>query len=130
MASGDTIAVRVFRASPQAAAAAEDAQRGDELELAVRTDALRGAATVAERTERPAIARDALMALGDVLLSDLRFKARDRADYLKYLASSGKKVTQAVWDAQKAFLDAQYGEATHAESPLPPILTIDDDSLA
>jgi hypothetical protein len=39
-------------------------------------------------------------------------------------------VTQAVWDSQKAFLEAQYGEARREESPLDPIVTIDDDAVA
>ena len=42
------------------------------------------------------------VAIGDVLASDLRFKARDRADYLAYLLSKGKGVSKQVWDAHKA----------------------------
>lgn len=98
--------------------------------LAIAADGNHPEVKLEARIERPAVIRDALLAVGDVLLSDLRFKARDRADYLKYLLTSGKKVTQAVWDAQKAFLEAQYGEATKEETALDPVLTIDDDAVA
>lgn len=98
--------------------------------LTIPTDAARPEATAAAALQQPGATRDALLALGDVLSSDLRFKARDRADYLKYLLSSGKKVTQAVWDAQRKFLEAQYGEAAREESPLDPLLTISKDELA
>jgi hypothetical protein len=63
-------------------------------------------------------------------VTDLRRRASDRADYLAYLARSGKKVTQAVWDAQKAFLETKYGEATKLESALDPLVTVDADGLA
>lgn len=98
--------------------------------LTIPTDAARPEATAAASLQQPGATRDALLALGDVLSSDLRFKARDRADYLKYLLSSGKKVTQAVWDAQRKFLEEQYGEAAREESPLDPLLTISKDELA
>lgn len=98
--------------------------------LTIPTDAARPEASAHAVLEQPGSTRDALLALGDVLSSDLRFKARDRADYLKYLLSSGKKVTQAVWDAQRAFLEAQYGEAAREESPLDPLLTVSKDELA
>ncbi len=115
----------VVRTGAAAALTADGSYR-----LSIPTDAERPGATLSATLLHPAVTRDALLALGDVLLSDLRFKARDRADYLKYLLQSGKKVTQAVWDAQRAFLEAQYGEAAKEESPLDPMLTISKDELA
>jgi hypothetical protein len=94
------------------------------------TDGLRSSARVVAALERPGVVRDALLTIGDVLMSDLRFKARDRADYLAYLTASGKKVTQAVWDAQKAFLEAQYGEAADPEVPLDPVVSVGKDGLS
>jgi hypothetical protein len=81
------------------------------------------------RPHRPAIMRDALLALGDVLASDLRFKARDRADYLAYLLSKGKGVSKQVWDAQKEYLALKYSEAARAEEPLDPVLSVADDAI-
>ena len=52
------------------------------MRVAVATDANRGDAQLAARLHRPGVVRDALMALGDALGSDLRRKANDRADYL------------------------------------------------
>jgi hypothetical protein len=78
---------------------------------------------------QPGLVRDALLTLGDTLASDLRFKARDRADYLAYLVAKGKGVSQAVWDAQKEFLQLKYGEAAKLESPLPPVATVSSDGL-
>lgn len=74
--------------------------------------------------QRPALFRDGLRVLGDVLRSDLRHQAQDRADYLAYLLKQGKRANQAVWDAQKAFLATQYGEATQQEAPLDPLFSV------
>ena len=41
---------------------------------------------------RRALVRDALLTMGDVLASDLRFKAQDRSDYLAYLLAQGKRL--------------------------------------
>src|SRR5690606_29229869 len=70
----------------------------------------------------------------DVLASDLRFKARDRADYLAYLIAQGKRVSNEVWEAQKAYLDEKYGGQNGAEvipeSPLDPIVGVDEHGLS
>jgi hypothetical protein len=98
--------------------------------LSLPTDGERAAAKLRASLTRPGVVRDALLTLGDILASDLRFKARDRSDYLAYLLKQGKRATQAVWDAQKEFLEARYGEATQEESALDPVVTVRDDGLA
>jgi len=99
------------------------------LRLRVPTDATRGDARIAGRLHRPGVIRDALLAIGDVLASDLRHRAGDRADYLAYLIAKGKGVTKQVWDAQKEFLALTYSEAARAEEPLAPLLTVSDDAV-
>ena len=97
--------------------------------LRLPTDARRGQARLSARPHRPAVVRDALLALGDVLASDLRFKARDRADYLAYLIAKGKGVSKAVWEAQREFLALKYDAATQAEEPLDPLVTVGEDAV-
>jgi predicted DNA-binding WGR domain protein len=101
----------------------------DSFRLVVPTDGVRSAGFLAE-VERPGVVRDALLTMGEILASDLRYKPQDRADYLAYLLSKGKRATQEVWNAQKAFLETKYGEATREEAPLDPILTVDQDGVA
>lgn len=103
---------------------------GDRLHVALPTDAERPFPALELPLTRPGALRESLLTLGDVFDSDLRRKAADRSDYLAYLAKSGKKATKAVWDAQKAFLDAQYGEAKQELTALDPLLTISRDGLA
>src|SRR6185295_1199502 len=95
----------------------------------VPTDGARGAASLAARLHRPGVVRDALLAMGDVLSSDLRRKATDRADYLAYLIQRGKGVGKAVWDAQKEYLALQYGAAAKQDEPLDPVLTVEPGAL-
>ena len=102
----------------------------ERFQLQLPTDGLRSAARLAAELQRPGVVRDALLTLGEILLSDLRHKPSDRADYLAYLLSKGKKATQEVWNAQKAFLEAKYGEAAQEEGPLDPVVTVSGDSLA
>jgi hypothetical protein len=97
--------------------------------VVIPTDAERGGARLAARLHRPGVVRDAFLAVADVLASDLRRKATDRADYLKYLIERGKGVGKAVWDAQKEYLALQYGAAAKQEEPLDPVLTIGADAL-
>ncbi len=78
---------------------------------------------------RPDLVRDGLLALGEVLASDLRRQTSDRADYLAYLLRKGKRANQAVWEAQKAFLAAKYGEATQQEAPLDPLFSVSKDGI-
>jgi hypothetical protein len=70
-----------------------------------------------------------MLALGDVLASDLRRKATDRADYLAYLIQRGKGVGKAVWDAQKEYLALQYGAAAKQDEPLDPVLSISREAV-
>ena len=114
---------------PVALGAASLGAAGDGLRLRLPTDGTRPATTAAARLHRPAVVRDALLAVGDVLGSDLRFRARDRADYLRYLISRGKGVSKQVWDAQKEYLQLRYAEAARAEEPLDPVLTVGADAL-
>ncbi|HRZ24940.1 MAG TPA: hypothetical protein P5326_12995 [Candidatus Contendobacter sp.] len=79
---------------------------------------------------RPDLVRDGLLVLGEVLASDLRRQASDRGDYLAYLLRQGKRATQAVWEAQKAFLAAKYGEATQQEAPLDPLFSVTESGVS
>ncbi len=97
--------------------------------LPLPVDASRPGAAVSARLHRPAVVRDALLALGDVLGSDLRRKASDRSDYLAYLASKGKGTSKAVWDAQREYLRLKYSEAAREDEPLDPVLTVSSDAL-
>lgn len=97
--------------------------------VSVPTDGQRGDAHLAARLHRPGVVRDALLAMGDVLASDLRRKASDRAEYLAYLIGRGKTVNKQVWEAQKEYLALQYSAAAKQEDPLDPVLTIGSDAL-
>jgi hypothetical protein len=99
------------------------------MRITLPVDAERGQAHLAARLHRPGVVRDAILALGDVLGSDLRRKATDRADYLQYLIQKGKGVSKAVWDAQKEYLALQYSAAAKTEEPLDPVVTIGPDAL-
>lgn len=103
---------------------------GDTLHLSVPTDGLRARCRLSARVTRPGIVRDSLLTLGDILATDLRFKARDRSDYLAFLLSKGKAASKELWEAQKRFLEEKYGEAAQEEAPLDPILTISQDGVA
>ncbi|MEO6774453.1 MAG: hypothetical protein ABI467_15785 [Kofleriaceae bacterium] len=120
----DRIEIPVGFAPARVAVAADGAMR-----LSIATDSNRPAAQLAARLHRPGVARDALLAIGDTLGSDLRRKANDRADYLQYLIARGKGVSKAVWDAQKEYLALQYSAAAKQDEPLDPILTVTADAL-
>jgi hypothetical protein len=98
------------------------------MRVVVPTDGER-AVDLAARLHRPGVVRDALLAMGDVLASDLRRRPSDRADYLAYLIARGKGVTKQVWDAQKEYLALQYGAATRHEEPLDPVLSVALDAI-
>ena len=114
---------------PVSFAAVKTSVAGDGgMRITLPVDAQRGA-QLAARLHRPGVVRDALLAIGDVLGSDLRRKATDRADYLQYLIARGKGVSKAVWDAQKEYLALQYGAAAKLEQPLDPVVTIGGDAV-
>lgn len=98
--------------------------------LDVPLDGARPEVEIKADIRRPDLVRDGLLVLGEVLASDLRRQAGDRADYLAYLLRQGKRATQAVWDAQKAFLAAKYGEATQQEAPLDPLFSVDENGIS
>ncbi|PRQ06708.1 hypothetical protein [Enhygromyxa salina] len=111
-------------------AASEPITDDETFRLHLPTDAVRDAALVAKLT-RPGVTRDALMTVADVLASDLRFKARDRADYLAYLIAQGKRVSNEVWEAQKAYLEEKFGGAEASEqSPLDPIVSVSEHGVS
>ena len=115
---------------PVSFAAVKTTTAGDgAMRITIPVDAQRGDAHLAARLHRPGVARDALLAIGDVLGSDLRRKASDRADYLQYLIQRGKGVSKAVWDAQREYLALQYGAAAKSEMPLDPVLTIGEGAI-
>jgi hypothetical protein len=120
----ETLDIPVAFGSAKATVATDGAMR-----VTIPTDRERADASLAARLHRPGVVRDALLAMGDVLSSDLRRKATDRADYLQYLIQRGKGVGKAVWDAQKEFLALQYGAAARQDEPLDPILTIEPKAL-
>jgi hypothetical protein len=82
------------------------------------------------RVLAPELFRDAFLTAIDLRDSDLRYRGRDRTAYLAYLAKKGKKATAAIWEAQKAFLDAQFSEERTRPRGLDPILTVDPDELS
>jgi len=120
----DRVDIPISFAPPRVTVAADGAMR-----IAIATDGNRKDAALAARLHRPGVARDALMAIGDVLGSDLRRKANDRADYLQYLIARGKGVSKAVWDAQKEYLALQYSAAAKQDEPLDPVLSVGADAL-
>lgn len=117
--------VRVRYAEPTDPVTDEDSFR-----LRLPTDGVRGEGRLVARLHRPGVVRDALLTVGEILASDLRFKASDRSDYLAYLLKQGKRATKELWEAQKAFLESKYSEALQEESPLDPVVTIDERGLA
>ncbi len=120
----DKLEVPVAFAEPTVKIAADGAMR-----ISIATDGQRATPQLAARLHRPGVARDAFLAVGDVLGSDLRRKANDRADYLQYLIARGKGVSKAVWDAQKEYLALQYSVAAKQDDPLDPVLSIGADAL-
>lgn len=97
--------------------------------LQVPLDGLRPGVHLQASFARPGVVRDALLTLAEIVASDLRFKASDRSDYLAYLMAHGKRASQAVWDAQKEFLQAQFGEETQQQAPLDPMLSVSADGV-
>jgi hypothetical protein len=99
------------------------------MRVVVPTDGEHGDVELVARLHRPGVVRDALLAMGDVLASDLGRKPNDRAEYLAYLISRGKGVSKQVWDAQKEYLALHYGAAANQAEPLDPVLSIAADAV-
>jgi len=115
----ETIAVPVSFGPSRVTLAADGSMR-----VLVPTDAERGDVELLARLHRPGVIRDGLLAMGDVLSSDLGRKPTDRAEYLAYLISRGKGVSKQVWDAQKEYLALHYGAAAKLAEPLDPVLSL------
>lgn len=102
---------------------------GDALSLTLFTDGERAGAEAEVELKEPAVVRDALLTMADILASDLRFKATDRSDYLAYLLKQGQRATKELWDAQQSFLQRRYAEEAAEEAPLDPLLTVTEDDI-
>ena len=98
------------------------------MRVVVPTDAESGDVELVARLHRPGVVRDALLAMADVLASDLGRKPTDRADYLAYLIARGKGVSKQVWDAQKEYLALHHSAAAKQAEPLDPVLTLTADA--
>ena len=123
-------AADIQRVTTRYAEAVEPVQGDAQFQLQLHTDAERPAARAQLQLKRPGVARDGLLTLIEVLASDLRFKARDRADYLAYLLQQGRSASMELWNAQKAFLEEKYGEKAGDEGPLDPIVEVAEDGVA
>jgi hypothetical protein len=99
------------------------------MRVVIPSDGERRDVELMARLHRPGVVRDALLAMGDVLASDLSRKPTDRAEYLAYLISRGKTVNKQVWDAQKEYLALQYSAAAKQAEPLDPVLSVGPDAL-
>lgn len=117
--------VRVRYAEPAGPIAGDGSFR-----LCLYTDGVRAQSRLIASLARPGVVRDALLTLGEVLASDLRFRASDRSDYLAYLLKQGKRATKELWEAQKRFLAAKYSEAAAESAPLDPVVTVGEDGVA
>lgn len=98
--------------------------------VALALDGSRSAVGLSGRITDPTLFRDIILAMDELRASDLRYKGRDRSAYLAYLAKQGKKVTHAVWEAQKQYLEMQYGDRRLRPRGLDPVLTVDPDELS
>jgi hypothetical protein len=98
--------------------------------VSLSLDTSRVGAGLTGRLVDPALFRDLLLTTHEIRASDLRYKGRDRTAYLAYLAKSGRKVSAALWEAQKQYLELQYGEQQIRPRGLDPLLTVDPDELS
>ena len=99
-------------------------------QIRLSLDSARAPVGFAGQIKEPELFRDALLTAIDIRNSDLRYRGRDRTAYLAYLLKQGKRASAAIWDAQKAFLDAQYSEEQSRPRGLDPVLTVDPDELS
>ncbi len=102
----------------------------DRAQVRVALERGRGAVGVRAKVKDPGLFRDALLTAIGIRTSDLRFKARDRSQYLAYLIKKGKTATKEIWEAHKAFLDQSYAEDKHKETTLDPVWTVHPDELS
>jgi hypothetical protein len=112
-------------------AASEVAATTKASDVRLALDAKRGVHVgITGRVKDAELFRDALLTLNALMLSDLRYKGKDRAAYLAFLMKKGKKASAAIWEAQKAFLEGAYGDAAPRPRGLDPIATVDPDEMS
>ncbi|RYE95121.1 MAG: SWIM zinc finger family protein [Myxococcales bacterium] len=99
-------------------------------QIRLSLDQGRGTVGVRGRPTDPALLRDTLATTLQILASDLRYRGRDRTAYLAYLMKQGKKANAAIWEAQKAYLDAQFADDKQVSGVLDPVLTVDPDEVS
>lgn len=108
----------------------EVGRAGTSSSVVLALDDSRGTVGLRGLVKAPAFFRDALLAAVDVLGSDLRHRAKDRASYLAYLAKQGKKATKELWDAQKAYLDEELDGQEKPQALLAPLFTVHPDEVS
>jgi hypothetical protein len=102
----------------------------DRAHVRVALERGRGAVGLRAKVHDPGLFRDAMLTAIGIRTSDLRFKARDRSQYLAYLMKKGKTATKEIWEAHKAFLEQSYAEDKHRETTLDPVWTVHPDELS
>lgn len=111
-------------------AASEIVAGSDGTNMLLALDANRGVVGVRGRIRNPILFRDAFATMAAILGSDLRYKGKDRAAYLAYLAKQGKRASAQIWEAQKKFLEESLGDDEKKTSVLDPILTVHPDEVS
>jgi len=91
----------------------------------VRRDPVAVEAAVAD----PVALREALLALADVVKSDLRYKPRDRTAYLAYSRMKQRSVGLATWRAQRDYFDWLARNDPLAWYVLDPVVTVHPDAI-
>lgn len=112
------------------AAASELAADADRSTLRLALDGSRGGVGVRGRVADAGLFRDCIATVATILGSDLRYRHRDRAAYLAFLAKKGKRASAAIWEAQKQFLDEELGTDKRPTSVLDPVLTVHPDEVS
>ena len=112
------------------ASASELSTKDDGSKLLLALDGSRGQIGLRGRVKEPGLFRDALATLATILGSDLRYRHRDRAAYLAFLAKKGKRASAQIWEAQKQYLEEQLGDDTARTEVLDPILTVHPDEVS
>ncbi|MEM6925928.1 MAG: SWIM zinc finger family protein [Myxococcota bacterium] len=91
----------------------------------VRRDPVKVEARVAD----PVALREALLALSDVVKSDLRYKPRDRTAYLAWTRMKQRAVGLATWRAQRDYFDWLARNDPLAWYVLDPVVTVHPDAM-
>ncbi len=91
----------------------------------VQRDPVRVEARVAE----PVALREALLALADVVKSDLRYKPRDRTAYLAWSRMKQRSTGLATWRAQRDYFDWLARNDPLAWYVLDPVVTVHPDAV-